>query len=211
MPTIAACTFAGAGQPAAPQTATPVAIQCQASTTKIMAPARASSLDHPTRIEFVSGSDWDSFYGDPSGRAEASAGRAVEVSAGASNLPNARWIWRGGTNPEGPADMQIAVFEKAFTLGPHPVGTISIAVDDFVEVVVNGNALGCSGSTADVGTAFRGQSAPASFEMSPYLHEGLNKLSIVAQNGPAAFAGCPTPCTYQRNHAGVVFSGVLSY
>jgi hypothetical protein len=48
-------------------------------------------------------------------------------------------------------------------------------------------------------------------DISAALHPGTNTITIAAQNGPASFGGCTSPCTYQMNPAGVVFGGTLSY
>src|SRR5262249_19050311 len=107
---------------------------------------------------------------------------------------------------------QLAVFQKTFTLGPNPSGTIYVAVDDFAEVRVNGTVVGTTGSIGDVSAARAAQSNLMFFDLTRYLAEGENTLAIVAQNGPAAFTGgACSPCSYATNGAGVVFGGALQY
>jgi hypothetical protein len=166
------------------------------------------------RIDFVSGADWESFAVDAQGQPTQSTGKAIEVKSAPADLaaiPGARWIWRGDSSPDGLADMQAVAFEKTFSLGPNPAGVFLIAADDFAEVLINGSVIGCTGSTVDIGLALRAQSALLTLDATPYLKEGTNTITIVAQNGPRGFAGCPTDCTYSSNPAGVVFGGTLSY
>lgn len=190
------------------------------------------------RREFASGPDWPSFDGDLSGSDGGSRGpaRLVCVSAtvpsgcpaealayrgpGApasgwtatsSLAPAARWIWRGDVAPDGLADLRFAVFERSFELGAGPVGQIQVAADDLVEVRVNGSTVGGCGSVTDTGPASACQTTGATLELTPWLHPGLNTLTVVGQNGPSTFAGCPAPpCTYASNLAGVLFGGYLS-
>ena len=129
-----------------------------------------------------------------------------------SSVGKARWIWaprvRGETSP---ADLQSFAFSKTFHLPGAPRGgTISIAADDFAEVLVNGVSVGTIGSVTDISLAGSAQSALTTFDLSPYLISGENTITVVAANGPAEFAGCPTVCSYGENPAGVLFGGSLS-
>jgi hypothetical protein len=133
--------------------------------------------------------------------------------AGGSAIPQAHWIWRGDVSPTAPADLVVGVFEQAFQLGTNPTGSIQIAVDDFAEVFVNGAAVGTAGSISDVALAGQDQSVAKTLDLTPALHAGSNKITVVGRNGPAAFAGgCgASGCTYAQNSAGVVFAGTLSW
>ena len=129
-----------------------------------------------------------------------------------SSIGKARWIWapgvRGGTSP---ADLQSFAFSKTFNLPGAPAGgAISIAADDFAEVLVNGVSVGTIGSVTDISLAGSAQSVLTTFDLSPYLISGKNTITVVAANGPAEFAGCPAVCSYGENPAGVVFEGSLS-
>lgn len=190
------------------------------------------------RRELASGPDWPSFDGDLSGSdggsrgparlvcvsatvppscpAAALAYRAPGAPAGgwtatSSLAPTARWIWRGDVAPDGLADLRFAVFERTFELGAGPSGQLQVAADDLVEVRVNGSSVGGCGSVTDTGPASACQSTGATLELTPWLRPGLNTVTVVGQNGPSAFAGCPAPpCTYASNLAGVLFGGYLS-
>ena len=184
-------------------------------------------------VDFASGVDWPSFNGDLNGPIGASLGnaRAVCVSPGvpancAANAvvyrssgagwtatvdaPNATWVWRGDVIATGLADLQFAIFQKTFTLGVNPAGTIQIAADDFVAVRVNGTLVGSTGSLTDPSIAYQGQSTALRLDLGAYLKVGANTIAVIAQNGPQSFAGCGSPCTFQQNTGGVLFSGSLS-
>jgi hypothetical protein len=189
---------------------------------------------------FASGPTWPSFDGDLSGSDGGSLGQArlvcvsATVPAGCPEgafayrspgqqasgwtatstlAPEARWVWRGDVALGHVADLAFAVFEERFTLGSGPSGRIEVAADDFVEVRANGQTVGSCGSVSPSGgtQAYACQTTGASFDLTPWLHPGVNTLTIVGQNGPAAFAGCAEPpCTYVTNLAGVLFGGYLS-
>jgi hypothetical protein len=184
-------------------------------------------------LTFASGTDWPSFDGDLGGSDGGSLGNAKTVCVAPGvppscppgsvdyrdggggwtatvTAPGAVWIWRGDVVATGLSDLQFAVFEKTFTLGAHPSGTIQIAADDFVEVRVNGAVVGSAGSLTDAGAAFQGQSTATTLDLGPYLEIGTNTVTVVAQNGPQSYAGCATPCTFQENTAGVLFGGTLT-
>lgn len=189
----------------------------------------------PSTITFVSGDDWPWFAGDLDGADGGSMGTASVVcvtptsppncppnavvyqtgtnsgwQADTSALPNAYWIWRGDVSPYRIADLEFAVFQKSFFLGSNPTGAISIAADDFAEVRVNGSPAGGMGSVTNVAIASRSQSALVTFDLGPYLVEGVNTITVIGQNGPASFASCYGACTYAQNTAGVVFGGTLT-
>ena len=190
-------------------------------------------------VTFVSGPDWPSYDGDLSG-ADAGLGAAKLVCPNASiptNCPagalqygsgatggwsasvsvatGAQWIWRGDTVPNRVSDLEFAVFQKTFTLGANPSGTIQVAGDDFVEVRVNGTTVGTNGSVTDNAAAYQGETVAKTLDLTAFLVPGENTITIVGQNGPLTFTpggatACPTGCTFALNTAGVLFGGVLS-
>ncbi len=131
-------------------------------------------------------------------------------SADLSGFPAARWIWRGDVSPTAIADLQFAVFQETFTLGANPEGVMYVAPDDFAEVLVNRAAAGSTGSVTDETLASQSQSALVTIELTSHLVQGSNTPTIVGQNGPPGFAGCPGKCTDVSNTAGVMFAGTLS-
>jgi hypothetical protein len=131
-------------------------------------------------------------------------------TADTSAFPTAYWIWRGDVSPYGIGDLQFGVFQKQFVLGANPRGAIYIAADNFAEVQVNGLFAGTTGSVTDISLSSLSQSVLTMIDLGPYLVEGVNTITIVGQNGPASFAGCPGFCTYAQNPAGVVFGGTLT-
>jgi hypothetical protein len=205
--------------------------------------ASPGPCDGSCLISFASGPDWSSFAGtlmpdDGSTNASytesASLGPAKAVCQNASTPPNcpvgavvyglggggwaasipqAEWIWRADVVVTAPADLQIGVFEKTFELGVNPTGLIQIAADDFAQVFVNGIAVGSVGSITDIPPAGRAQSAPTTFDLTPALHTGTNKITVVGQNGPASFlmGSCGAAgCSYSQNPAGVDFAGTMT-
>jgi hypothetical protein len=197
------------------------------------APEQPAAPPMPTTLAFVSGPDWLSFAGNLDGAQGSSLGPATPVcvtsdvppncppgavvyktsgSGWAASYPGALWIWSTGVTPNAPSDMQFAVFEKTFILGASPRGLIQFAADDLAEVLVNGARVGSTGSVANVHIAWSSQNRLATLDLSPYLVEGRNTLTVVGQNGPASFTGgACSPCTYTTNTAGVVFGGSLTY
>lgn len=187
------------------------------------------------RVTFASGPDWLSYAGDLSGADGGTLGPAQAVcvnedvpsscpagalrygkaqtggwSATLSLVADAQWVWQGDVAVDRTSDLEFAVFEKRFSLGDGPTGTIEVAADDLVEVLVNGSTVGTAGSVSDMSVAFLAQSSRMSLDVTPFLHPGDNTLTIVAQNGPPSFAGCPSACTFASNTAGVLFGGVLT-
>jgi hypothetical protein len=80
-----------------------------------------------------------------------------------------------------------------------------VAVDDFVEVSVNGASVGAYGSLTNVSNASAAQNSLANFDITSFLVTGVNVITIRAANGPF---GCSTG-PYGCNPAGVVFGGTL--
>jgi hypothetical protein len=173
-------------------------------------------------IVFSSGPNWDVFNADPvtpgavrlapAQKSNLCPGR-VCWSADLSTIPGATWIWANGVTPSTfPADLKQFFFSKTFVLGEPVSGTISVAVDDFAQVLVNGVNAGTTGSITDYFAAAAAQGALVNFDITSLLKPGSNIVTVLAQNGPAWFAGgCPSEgCTYAMNPAGVVFGGSLS-
>lgn len=123
-----------------------------------------------------------------------------------TSIPHAFWIWAPGiTASTAPSELAQYFFSKRINvLGDPRVGRISIAADDFAEVRVNGTIVGHIGSTTNAGLATQAQNSLTTFVITPYLHEGKNRITVRARNGIGAFSGCE-PCTYQEQPAGVVF------
>ena len=127
-------------------------------------------------------------------------------------IPGAHWIWAPGFegNDTG-ADLAAFLFSRRLHLPDWPsAGTMFIAADDFAAVYVNGVLSGTVGSVVD--TSLNGQAALTQLDITGLLRPGWNKIRVLAENGPAWFAGvCSGPCTYAENPAGVVFGGTISF
>ena len=123
-----------------------------------------------------------------------------------SSIPGAIWIWAPGIHGlTSPADFQTFWFSKAFYVRAEPVtASISIAVDNYAEIYVNGQLVGAYGSLISGAAAFN---SLRKFSVKSFLHTGQNQLVIRAQNG----AGTCDPCNYAENPAGVVFGLNISY
>jgi len=173
-----------------------------------------------TTITFVSDGTWETFAMNPDGSQGASLGPpqfpgwAVH-GADLSAIPGASWMWFPGVDESSLADLQGAYFSKQFDLQGLPIGgEILVAVDDFAKVAVNGFVVDSTGSVTDHSLAIGAQGALKIIDLTPYLVNGLNTLTVRAQNGPYWFSGygC-NPCNYGAtgNPAGVVFGGTLSF
>jgi hypothetical protein len=127
-----------------------------------------------------------------------------------SSIPGAAWIWAPVLSATSPADLQRFVFVRQFQLGVRPTGTLAIAADNYAEIYLNDTFFGSVGSISE-------QSAPTPmspltrFDFNDSVQEGSNVITIVAQNGPAWFAGSSTSCNYSCNPAGVVFGGEFTF
>lgn len=129
-------------------------------------------------------------------------------TADLSSIPGATWVWAPGIDETSPALPAEFFFSKAFNLpGPPIAGSISVAVDDFAEVYVNGTSAGTTGSVTDHTLAGGAQSSLAIFNVTPFLVPGTNVIVIRAANGDF---GCGSG-SYSCNPAGVVFGGSLSF
>lgn len=122
-------------------------------------------------------------------------------------------IWLPGFNGNTPADLVGGYFSKSFVVPGAPInGTVFVAVDDFVEIRVNGIVVGSKGSVTNLAAAQQAQAAGTSFDLTPYLQSGDNSLVFRAQNGPGWFpAGGCSPCGFAVNPAGLIFSGSITY
>ena len=129
-----------------------------------------------------------------------------------SSIPLAYWIWAPGITGATPdASLAQFSFSKQFVVDGTPkAGTISVAVDDFASVSVNGTLVGSTGSISDISLAYQAQSALMTFNITPYLTTGENTILIHAQNGPDSFSGGGPDAPYSVNEAGVVFGGSIS-
>src|SRR5215813_8901978 len=99
-------------------------------------------------------------------------------SADLSGIPGAAWIWAPGITGTTPSASfaQFSFFQQ-FDLHGLPIsGTISVAVDDFAEVLVNGTSIGTTGSVADISLASQAQSALKTFDLAPFLVPDLNTI-----------------------------------
>lgn len=140
------------------------------------------------------------------------AGNSPVWQADLSSIPGAYWVWAPGITGATPnASLAQYSFSHQFFLTGNPIaGTISVAVDDFASVSVNGTFIGSTGSITDVSSAYQAQSALKTFDIAPYLTSGNNTILIRAQNGPDSFSGAGPNAPYSVNEAGVVFGGSIT-
>ena len=133
-------------------------------------------------------------------------------TADLSSIPGAYWIWAPGITGAtlNGSLAQYSFSQQFFLAGAPQSGTISVAVDDFASVYVNGTLAGSTGSLSDESAAFQAQSALATFNIAPYLTAGQNTITISAENGPAYYAGSDPNPPYSVNTAGVVFGGTIT-
>jgi RHS repeat-associated protein len=129
-------------------------------------------------------------------------------NADLGKIAGAQWIWAPGiTGDTARAALQGYFFSKQITLPARPATALMwVAVDDYARVFVNGQLAGETGSTSDLTKALAAQSALKEFNIAGLLAEGLNTITVFAQNGSDAFHGCRN-CKYSQNSAGVVFGG----
>jgi len=115
-----------------------------------------------------------------------------------STIPGATWIWAPGIDGSTePADLDAYFFSRTFAVPGTPTGgSISVAVDDHVEVCVNGTSAGTSGGPG-----------LATMNLTSLLQSGDNVISVKGINGLI----CNAVCSYARNPGGVVFGGWITY
>ncbi len=132
-------------------------------------------------ITFASGTNWRAYKSDPALGPARSKGWAQTVcvssripavcpegalsygneipdagwGADLTSIPDAKWVWAPKITPStAPADLDEYFFSKKFNVKGNVVNaTVSVAGDDFVQVIVNGAVVGSSGSVEDVGLA----------------------------------------------------------
>ena len=108
---------------------------------------------------------------------------------------------------ESPAPFASFYFSRTFILTGRPLGgVVSLAADDFAEVIVNGITVGTWGSTIDPSAS--GHYTLTSFDITSALRPGRNVITIHGQN--ANFSDCVVHCNYAANPAAVVFGGTLT-
>jgi hypothetical protein len=200
---LSACTEAPSAPNERPSPAAPLFVQAQA----------------PTTITFVSDPTWlpasQNVCLSPTIPSNCPAGATVYGSgtsgwgASLSSIPGAFWIWSAGiTAQTAPAFPAESFFSKSFSLGGLPIGgTISVAADDYAQVVVNGAIVGEIGSRTNVTLAGAAQSSLTTFDIGPYLVTGINLVTVHGANGNF---GCGAG-EYSCNPAGVVFGGSLIF
>jgi hypothetical protein len=151
----------------------------------------------------------------PTGGVSYNTGGGDWGTAGLSDYPLAHFMWAPGISGQTfPADLAGYAFSRSFYLPGTPVnGTIRIAADDFADVRVNGVSAGSIGSVTDISAAADAQSYLHAIDLTPFLHQGANVITVVGQNGPASYPGpgvCGDACSYSSNPAMVVFTGSLT-
>jgi hypothetical protein len=108
--------------------------------------------------------------------------------------------------------MQGAFFTKNLFIPGAPIaGTLWVAVDDWVQVSVNGVVVATRGSITDFNAASAAQNPLLSFDLSIALLAGMNSIEVWVRNGPNSFAGNCTPCPYSSNPGWVFFGGSITY
>lgn len=167
-------------------------------------------------INFASDPSWTAALMNPDESVGSQAGAAecyaIPVAFNPAQIPGACVVWLPGWTPSTPADLQGAFFSKDIFVPGAPVsGTISVAVDDWVQVSVNGVVVCTRGSITDFSTASAAQNPPQAFDLGPALRAGSNTIRVWARNGPGSFAGNCAPCPWSSNGAWVYFGGSIVY
>jgi len=133
---------------------------------------------------------------------------SVGWTADLSPIPGATWIWAPGITGRTPnASGASFTFKRKITLhGAVVSGTVYVAADDWARINVNGTWVASWGSVTDFDEAsLANTTLSQGFDITPYLTQGVNRISVWDENGPDWFAGCSSPCDYARNPAGVAF------
>jgi putative membrane-bound dehydrogenase-like protein len=108
----------------------------------------------------------------------------------------AQWIWSPAYEKE-LAPAETCYFRKTFTLGAPEHGEIQIACDDSYELYVNGRHVGAGQNWKVLDT----------FDITKYLVQGLNTVSIKATNTEAGSAGVVARVVVkQQGHTHVEYS-----
>jgi len=123
----------------------------------------------------------------------------------------ANWVWAPGVKGATPhASLATYYFSRTvlLTIPPTAPATLSVAVDDYAEVWVNGTSVAALGSTTVPAVAGAAQNSFHAVDITAFLLSGSNVITIKAQNGDFCTAS-PIGCTYQQNPAGVIFCGLI--
>ena len=123
----------------------------------------------------------------------------------------ANWVWAPGVKGPTPhASLATYYFSRTvlLTIPPTAPATLSVAVDDYAEVWVNGTFVAALGSTTVPAVAGAAQNSFHAVDITALLLRGPNVITIKAQNGDFC-TGSPIGCTYQQNPAGVIFCGLI--
>jgi hypothetical protein len=129
-------------------------------------------------------------------------------SADLSSIPGARWIWAQDVRGY-PSDVSLATFtfKKSIHLPAEPTAAVMwVAADDSAIVRVNGGIAGSTGSVSNISDAARAQACLKIFDIRPFLHRGVNEISVIGENGPSFYAQGA-----ERHPAGVVFGGRILF
>jgi hypothetical protein len=133
-------------------------------------------------------------------------------AADLSSIPGAVWIWAPGiTGTTAPAELAKYFFVRKIKIkGTPKAGTIQVAADDLAKIRVNGHIVGKTGSTTDASLASTAANSLTSFDITPQLKKGINRIKVRGQNGEGSFAGC-TNCTYAQHPAGFVLGASITF
>ncbi|HKQ57270.1 MAG TPA: hypothetical protein VJY35_05340 [Candidatus Eisenbacteria bacterium] len=167
-------------------------------------------------VHFASDQNWSAAPMNPDESIGPTVGQAecypIPVAFNTGQIPGACSVWLPGWTPQTPADMQGAFFTKDIVVpGAPTTGTIWIAVDDWVQVTVNGVIVCTRGSITDFNAAAAAQNPLQAFDLAPALMVGTNSIQVWVRNGPSSFAGDCAPCPWSMNSAWVFFGGSITY
>jgi len=128
-------------------------------------------------------------------------------------VPEAVWIYTPGTlGSTSPAQNTAYYFRSQFFIPGTPTGgNLCIAADDKATIWVNGILVGTIGSTTDPTLASYAQNNIQHFPIATALVTGKNIVTVLLENGPATFGGCPVPDDYSCNPSGVVYGGTATW
>ena len=149
-------------------------------------------------------------YGYPGTSTSWSAKKSMKAICGEAN-----WVWAPGVKKTTPhASLATYYFSRRvwLTVLPTAPAILSVAVDDYAEVWVNGTFVWALGSTTSSAIAGAAANSFNIVDITTHLLPGSNLITIKAQNGAASLAGCTTSsvgCTYQQNPAGGIFCGLI--
>lgn len=132
-----------------------------------------------------------------------------------SPIAGAVWVWAPKITAESLATIPSTVFfsQKIKVSGTPLNASVSIALDSYGEVYVNGVFVGSHGSLVDIGAAYDGQHRLATFDVTPYVVRGVNIITLKVQNDVGDFSpfGCVPNCTYAQDPAGAAFGGQITF